>query len=235
MTDAAPGDVRALTFDFYDTLVHHRTGRGRGREVVDYLVGHGLEPEPWKHSFLYDLFEPHPQAYPLHGSEHDKRDFRVGLAGRVFERLGVRAPDGAAAEHADGLWARLGPASFEVFPEVGEVLGRLRDAGLPLAVVSNWQRGLSHFVHELGLAPFFDHVLSSAEVGSQKPAPGIFDEACRRLVLHVGDTVVDDVEGATSAGVAVALVVREGDIPKVDVPTIRDLRGMLGLAGLSVD
>ncbi|UCF19937.1 MAG: HAD-IA family hydrolase, partial [Gemmatimonadota bacterium] len=118
------------------------------------------------------------------------------------------------------------------------VLGRLRRAGLPLVIVSNWQCGLRHFCTELGLTPFFDDVLASAEVGSVKPDAGIFVEACRRLdlpparVLHVGDSPIDDVEGAHGAGLAAALLRREGELPGGDAPMLGSLEGLPALLGL---
>jgi HAD superfamily hydrolase (TIGR01549 family) len=111
--------------------------------------------------------------------------------------MGIRASTTMAAEHADALWAILGPACFDVFPDALETLQALRARGVPLAVVSNWQSGLRHFCAELGLADYFDHVLSSADLGVQKPDRRIFLEACARLgipperTLHVGDTDLD--------------------------------------------
>jgi hypothetical protein len=43
---------------------------------------------------------------------------------------------------------------------------------------------------------------------------------------------VDDVQGGRSAGVQVLLVDREGQAGDPDVPTVRDLTGVLGVLGL---
>jgi putative hydrolase of the HAD superfamily len=67
----------------------------------------------------------------------------------------------------------------------------------------------------LGIRPFFDEVLASAELGFEKPAREIFVEAASRLqlpserILHVGDSVVDDFQGARAAGMRSVLVDRE--------------------------
>jgi HAD superfamily hydrolase (TIGR01549 family) len=232
------GQISALTFDFFQTLAHHGTGRGRGLEVVDYLQGHGLTHSPWRHAVLYDVFEPHLERYPLHGSDADRRRYRVELADRLFGCLGVTAPDGAAHEHADALWTLLGPSSLSVYPETRAVLGELSRAGFAMAVVSNWHHGLAHFAHEMGIGSFFDHVVVSAEVDSFKPDGVIFAEAQRLLgvepsrILHIGDQLVDDVQGGRSAGLQVLLVDREGQAGDPDVPTVRDLTGVLGVLGL---
>lgn len=230
--------VDGITFDFYNTLVRHRTGQGRGASLMDYLEGHGLESDPWEHQVLYDVFEPHALEYPLGGSPREKQTYLERFAERVFRRLNVRAAVGAAAEHAAAVWKRLGPGAFAVFPEVQEVLRGLRARGLRLAVVSNWQCGLGYFCTELGLGGRFDHVLASAEVGAAKPDPAIFADACDRLglppkrALHVGDSPIDDVQGATEAGLQ-AILLRRGraDEPEAAPVTIGSLKELPPLLG----
>jgi HAD superfamily hydrolase (TIGR01549 family) len=231
-------DIAAVSFDFYKTLVYHRTGRGRGRMLMEYLHEQGLESDPWQHQVLYDVFAPHATEYAPDLEDEKKRRYHRHLAERVFRRLNVRGPDGAAAEHAENLWELLGPACLAVYPEVPTVLQRLTGAGFPLVVVSNWQCGLGHFCTELGLSRFFEHVIVSAEPGSAKPDAVIFAEACQRLglpssrVLHVGDSEIDDIESARGAGLAVALLRRDDGSPGVDVPTLRSFKGLPALLGL---
>jgi putative hydrolase of the HAD superfamily len=231
-------DIAAVSFDFYNTLVCHRTGRGRARMLMEYLHEQGLESDPWQHQVLYDVFAPHTTEYAPDLDDEEKGRYFGRLAQRVFRRLNVRAPAGAAAHHAANLWELLGPTCLAVYPEVPAVLERLTGAGLPLVIVSNWQCGLAHFCTELGLRRFFDHVIVSAEVGSEKPDAGIFAEACQRLalppsrVLHVGDSEIDDIEGARGAGLAAALLRRGDGLPRPDVPILRSLEGLPALLGL---
>jgi len=231
-------DIAAVSFDFYNTLVYHRTGRGRAAMLMEYLGAHGLESDPWEHQMLYDVFAPHASEYSPELSDEEKQSYRRRLAERVFRRLNVQAPEGAAEGHAANLWELLGPACLAVYPEVPAVLRKLTGVGLPLVIVSNWQCGLSHFCAELGLARFFDHILASAEVGSGKPDAGIFVQACQRLglppscVLHVGDSPIDDIEGAHGAGLAAALLWREDGSPSLGVPVLSSLEAVPALLGL---
>ena len=108
------------------------------------------------------------------------------------------------------------PSLWHVFPEVAEVLGRLRSEGLRLAVVSNWDSRLPSLLGNLGLAPFFDEVLVSSLEGVEKPGTEIFRRAAERLgvaateCLHAGDSPLDDYRGAESAGMRAVLVDRAG-------------------------
>ena len=209
-----PPAAEAVTLDFFNTLAFHRDGRGRGRLLMEYLELHGLQPDPWEHDVLYDVFESHEVAYSPTAPHSERLTYYSVLASRVFERLGISDSPSRAAEHAEPLWEILGPSSFSLFADTLPTLKALRERGVPVAVVSNWQSGLSHFCTELGLTDYVDHVLSSADLGVEKPDPRIFLDACSRLgipprrTLHVGDTHLDDYVGGSSAGLQVVLIDR---------------------------
>jgi putative hydrolase of the HAD superfamily len=124
------------------------------------------------------------------------------------------------------------PGNWRVYPEVPGVLAALRAAGLKLFVVSNWDSSLPDLLAALGLSPFFDGMLVSALFGTSKPAPAIFEEAVRRAgvpaadVLHVGDSLHDDYDGARAAGLAALLVDRRGRAP-AGVDAVRSLEEIL--------
>lgn len=86
-----------------------------------------------------------------------------------------------------------------------------------------------------GLKKYFsdDHIIVSGEIGIQKPDPGIFLEACRRLnvepaeAVHVGDLYGRDVIGALKAGMQAVWMVaqsrREGGGDVLKIVKIKDL------------
>lgn len=82
------------------------------------------------------------------------------------------------------------------------------ERGMKVAVVSNWDLRLRITLEGLGVLRWIDAAVISAEVGVEKPFPGIFQRACERLgvepaaALHVGDDPYDDVAGARAAGCA---------------------------------
>ncbi len=112
--------------------------------------------------------------------------------------------------HADLDAAEFAPAFlasivFEPLPGAAAALGRLRDAGLVLACVSNWDVSLASHLQRARLASFFTEIVSSAEAGAAKPDPAVFLAALDRLgvspeqSLHVGDGDGDR-DGAAAAG-----------------------------------
>ncbi len=74
--------------------------------------------------------------------------------------------------------------TLDAFPEVPDVLAKLKAAGLRLAILSNGAPGmLAAAVDGAGLRPFIDAVLSVEEVGVYKPHPKVYQLAVDRLGL----------------------------------------------------
>lgn len=104
---------------------------------------------------------------------------------------------------------------FEPFDDVRPALRRLRERGVQLICVSNWDCSLGEVLARVGLADLLDGVVTSASAGTAKPDPAIFDPAlelagCERTdAIHVGDTA-EDVEAAVAAGLPVLRIDRSG-------------------------
>ncbi len=112
--------------------------------------------------------------------------------------------------------ALLDSLRFHAFPEVPGTLAVLRERGVTLVVVSNWDVSLHERLAETGLAPLLDGAVASAEIGAAKPDPRAFERglelagAAAEEAWHVGDSPREDVEGARAAGIAPVLVSRDG-------------------------
>jgi len=133
-------------------------------------------------------------------------DLRARCAAVLSERLGRRV---SAQTLVDSI-------RFQAYADAAPALAALRDRGLRLVCVSNWDVSLARVLERCGLAAGLDAVVSSAEAGSRKPEPGIFVAAlgaagCEASeALHVGDTPEEDLAGARAAGIRALLIDREG-------------------------
>uniref|UniRef100_A0A803N5G2 Haloacid dehalogenase-like hydrolase domain-containing protein 3 n=1 Tax=Chenopodium quinoa TaxID=63459 RepID=A0A803N5G2_CHEQI len=91
-------------------------------------------------------------------------------------------------------------------PNAGKVFQALRNAGVKVAVVSNFDTRLRPLLRALGCEHWFDAMAVSAEVAAEKPNPTIFLKACDLLgvkpedAVHVGDDRRNDIWGARDAG-----------------------------------
>jgi putative hydrolase of the HAD superfamily len=135
------------------------------------------------------------------GDEETLADLGRRCTGVFLEHAGA---DLNPAEFAPAFLASI---AFDPLPGAATALGRLRDAGLVLACVSNWDVSLTGHLERAGVAHFFTEIVSSAEIEAAKPDPTVFLTALRRLdvepqrALHVGDGESDR-EGAAAAGLA---------------------------------
>ena len=137
----------------------------------------------------------------------------VGAAGPdVFPALASALPlafdelFGSTFVSAQG-WRPL-PSALESLQALSDWRAAQPAARRPcVGVISNWDERLPRLLDELEVASHFDFVLTSREVGVEKPAPLIFDRA-RELAgvsadaraVHIGDSVGNDVAGAAAVG-----------------------------------
>jgi putative hydrolase of the HAD superfamily len=105
---------------------------------------------------------------------------------------------------------------FRAFPDATPALAELRELGLRLVCVSNWDFSLPEVLTRCGLDGALDGVVTSAEVGFGKPDPAIFARGLELAgcsaaeALYVGDSREEDLEGARAAGIRALLIDRDG-------------------------
>jgi putative hydrolase of the HAD superfamily len=157
-------------------------------------------------------------------TEEDLAGFKRRNARRTAAEIGIDAPMELLTEVAE---RRI---SFNPYPKSEAVLRRLRETGVGMYVVSNWDLDLVEVLEDLGWMRYFDGVVVSAVSGFEKPDPRLFEEALeasgvgRERAIHVGNDPVTDVQGAAAVGIDTVLVDRGGN---VEVPeatfVVRDL------------
>ncbi len=232
--------LQAVTFDATGTLFHCPR---LGEIYSEVLARHGVAVAPAEAARLVALVwqelgcraEPGNDRFSAH--PEGPRGWWARFLARVCEHLGAASPSRFATAE---LFHRFGHAeAWQLYPEVPGVIAALRRQGLKLAVVANWDPRLAPLLEELGLARFLDAVVTSTEVGAEKPDRRIFATALGRLgvepaaALHVGDRQLEDFEGAIAAGMR-ALRVDRRSTPRAGrsrpgPPPPRDLSGLPGL------
>jgi putative hydrolase of the HAD superfamily len=168
------------------------------------------------------------------GATSDKieREWWFALVREVFEPLGAFQDFEAFFEELYDLFARA--ECWRLFDDVLPVLHTVRSQGYRMGILSNWDHRLFSIVKELQLSEFFETVTASFAVGVAKPSAGIFHQALASLgvsaaeALHVGDSFVDDYQGATRVGMRGILLDRHGKAYN-GVAAIRSLRELAPL------
>lgn len=214
--------MRAVLLDALGTLVRLEPPAPRLRASLRALTGVDVGAAAAERAFRAEI--AYYQQHHLEGGDPEGLEsLRDRCAEVVARQLGHDALHPPVVRDA-----MLRALEFAAFPDTLPALNALRDRGLRLVVVSNWDCSLPDVLKRAGLHDHLDGAVSSAVVGRAKPAPEVFEEALRVAgaeapdAVHVGDSLENDVEGARAAGIRALLISREGAVPP-GVPTIRAL------------
>ena len=194
-------DLDAVTVDGYGTLVQLRDPVPL---FLEELRNHGVEstPEAVRAGFAAEVAYYRPNAL-LGRDAETLAALRLDCTRIFLEGAGA---DLEAESFVDGFMASI---VMEPIPGAFETVRSLRARGLEVAVVSNWDIGLTEQLERLDVASLFTAIVTTAEAGAPKPEPAVFRLALERLsvgadrALHVGDEPGDE-EGARAAGMRFA-------------------------------
>jgi len=228
------GPVRAVFFDAADTLFRVRGSVGATYARLAARFGARVDPVAVEERFRAVFPTMPPLAFVTCAGEDVG-----GLEYAWWRTLVARVFADVALDDFDGFFSALFDAfargdAWELFPDTCETLIALRDRGLRLGVVSNFDGRLLRVCDELGIRTLFDTIVMSGRVGHAKPDPQIFEVALDLLgveaaaALHVGDSEREDLQGARAAGVR-ALLIRRSAGPSTAAHEIADLRELLRL------
>lgn len=147
-----------------------------------------------------------------------EKEYWLRFARASLEKAtGAPADDRLAIGALDDLRSAFSrPEAWEIYSDVVPTLTLLRERGVRLATVSNWDSRLRRLLSILDLTRFFEVIGVSCEEGCEKPDPRFFLQVLAKLdlepsqALHVGDLPELDLAGAAAAGVDALLIDRRG-------------------------
>ncbi len=194
-----------LLFDLDHTLLDSDASEVAAFADTVRSIGH--EPSP----ALFDSYREINRSLwdAVERGETTPDELRVTRFERFVDAAQLSAGHGSpvdAEAMADTFTTGLGNHG-ELYPGARRLLERLAERAT-LAMVTN---GLSEVqrarIDRLGLAPYFDAVVISAEVGASKPGTQIYDLTFAKLgiapsqdCLMIGDSLTSDIQGGTNYG-----------------------------------
>ena len=230
---------RLVTLDCAGTMVSVPNGWTLGAFVGDCARSLGLSATEADSTLYQELYVSRLREFVAVNMSRDADEQK-----RFWERLAVdwltqtgRSLDLVAPmqEAADMLC--FGPNSivFKLYEDVLPCLDRLRDMGIQLAVISNWDYSLHRVLKMFGIYDRFIVVKASLEEGVEKPDPRLFQIALAEAgfspeeTFHVGDDPVDDLEGGLNAGIRSVLIDRSlSETKRPVIKTLTDLPEAFG-------
>lgn len=231
-------DIGVISFDAGFTLIYTEPPVGEMYAGLAARFGYSFNGEDI-HSRFMDTFEKQNALNRQKRADNALADEERAYEWwkRIYkESMGDLLPPGDQEkmfkvcfdEYAKGEYWRL-------FPDVEQTLTGLRSRGYRLVVLSNWDHRLNQTLKELGLDRFFEKIYISTSIGFAKPDPGAFRHVTEDLgipaeaILHVGDTLEEDILGARRAGVRAVCIDRKERYPSMreKIPIISTLTELL--------
>lgn len=223
--------IKAVFFDFYNTLATHHPPREEA--WADACREFGIKVE------AKALFQSLPAADKYWRDENsrspvDKKtpegkiDFYAEYGTRILKGVGVEVS-------RDILFQILAKIqkynwTYKIYDDALPTLEKLKKRSLIIGLISNVVQDMESIYNELGLQPYLAFKVTSSEVGCDKPQPEIFQVALQKAgvnskeVIYVGDQYHLDVVGARGVGMKAVLIDRNDYFPDItDCPRIRRL------------
>jgi 2-haloacid dehalogenase len=220
-------ELSGIAFDAFGTLfdltaLRTRTRQAAGHEGDELFAAFKDRLIPWTwHLTASGDYKPFPE-----------------LAAEAVQAAAREA--GLRLEHSRCEWVVDGIKELPAFDDVHAGLAQLRDAGIPLAVLSNGTaEGIAALIEHNGLQGVFAHELVADSVKRFKPAREVYALAVEalggqadRVMLVSGHEW--DVAGAARAGLRTGWLARGekltptlGVHPDVEAEDLRELAGRL--------
>lgn len=210
---------QVIFFDAAGTLIETRGSVGEIYSLVAREFGFEADHQVLQQNFAHSFRQQPPLAFPARTPEAKLRemekDWWRDLVRDVFAGLGVFT---RFDEFFDEIFERFRRSEFwRVYDDVEPALSELKQRGLKLGVISNFDSRLYGVLRACKLSRFFDSVYISTRVGAAKPDPVIFQAALGHHRIspsqawHVGDSLREDIEGAQAAGLKAFLIDRRGE------------------------
>jgi len=180
---------------------------------------------------FFDLYHTLVRYEPPREETQARGLKELGIETRPNE-AGITADEKLVLDLLNKMWQY--DMKLVLFDDVILALNDIRKQGVTLGLISNIDRDIKPLLDELGLSLLLQVIVTSQDVGFNKPHPQIFQAALRRAgvkaseAIYVGDQYQIDVLGANKAGMKGVLLDR-GDYfeETTDCPRVLTLTQLL--------
>ena len=225
--------IKAVFLDWFNTLAQYDPPREEIQGQALQELGINVPPERIRHGLIIadsEYFEENARSSIQKRSPEEQAKAYARYQKILFTEAGVNIPDELFPKIMGRLRELYQKMTFILFEDVLPALKTLKEQKLTLGLLTNLQIDMNPICQQLGLEPYLDFIITSGEVGADKPQPPIFAAALERAkvnapeAVHVGDQYKIDVLGARGLGIAPILIDRADLYPEVnDCPRIHSL------------
>jgi len=200
-------EPRLITFDFGDTLVTSEPSYLERTSIALSELGYPRTLEDVQTAYFRG--DIHSANTLLMETPFTPDRFREVFSSNFFTEAGLIEKAEELAPPLTKWLTDLRPKRV-MMPNARELLDKLRDAGYPMAIISNNDGFTRQKCEAVSIDDYFMFILDSTQEGITKPDPRIFLKALElaqlkpKEVLHVGDLWGCDVLGPHAVGINAA-------------------------------
>ena len=207
--------IEVVFFDAGETLLSPQPSWSELSTDILNNLGHDVTVEQlrdaWRHGGQHFL-NAADEGFMFSVTAEDSYHFWTTLYHDMLDHLGiddVEAPEILYATFSD-------PENYALFHDVLPTLDALKERGLRLGIISNFESWLRDMLGHLKIADYFEVIAISGDLALEKPDPQIFKWAMAEAgvdasaSLHVGDSPNFDAQPAHDLGMTGVLLDRHG-------------------------
>ncbi|MGD9160436.1 MAG: HAD family hydrolase [Desulfobacteraceae bacterium] len=244
-------DIKAIGFDLFNTLIviEPDTLIHAMQRMLRSLKGNGFAIED--SAYIRD-YRDAASLYIAQAREDGIETHNSIWVSHVLNNYGItiRPEDERIGEAVDEYFSAFYDR-VDVIPDTIETLNLLKNR-YPLGLLSNFTHAPAarEILIRTGLAPCFDTILISGELGYRKPNPVVFEELSKGLgvekekIIYTGDDPEPDIHGASKAGlnpvwftyivennvpIIRGTIQSENVKPEIDVPRVSSWKQFMGI------
>ncbi len=223
--------IKAVFFDFYNTLASYSPPREEIYLNSARELGIGIEAKALFSSLsMADIYYRNENLRsPIDKkSPEEQIKFYIEYVNRIIGGAGAKI----SREQAIKILAQIKKVKWEfiAYNDALPALDTLKKRGLIIGLISNVAQDMESTFTRLGLQPYLNFKVTSAEVGYDKPRPEIFQAALKKAevkpkeALYIGDQYQIDIVGARGVGIKAILIDRNEYFSDItDCPRIHSL------------
>jgi HAD superfamily hydrolase (TIGR01549 family) len=211
--------IKAVFFDWFNTLARYDPPREETESLVLRELGFDVPLEKVRAGvFTADRgwFEENTRSPIRKRSVAEQANMYMQYQQTVLATVGIDIH--GKPQILGKLVKRMQETSlkmhFVLFQDVLPAMQKVKERKLIIGILTNLDRDMTPLCRELGLDKYVDFVITTSEVGADKPNAPIFLAALKRVsvqaaeAIHVGDQYQVDVLGARGVGIKPLLIDR---------------------------
>ncbi len=229
MSENSPAMITTLSFDGDNTLWDFEKLMRHSLECVRAELVKHTDPQTMQKLTVDRLIEIRNEVFESKKGAFTKlENIRLEAFKETLNRFQIK--DAGLAESLNTTYLNHRFEDLELYPDVLPVLNKLKRK-YKIGLLSNG----NSYPHKIGLDGLFDFVVFSQDHGVEKPDKRIFKIALKEAgcsadeMVHVGDSLESDIQGAQNAGIQAVWLNREGEVSESEIKPDSIINSLYGL------